>query len=379
MRESLGICIGVASIRDDALGIGRMIRDTLSREGHDVMLVEDGDAAGYECDLLLLVGSGRPFVRYPRVLSADRRAGRPITALWLFEPLPAPGLDGPVEQLGMRLASRDLYRLARPYRRLLELVPFHNRIRATARSRYAARFQKEVSKLGAGDYGLALSYELYGVMCEYRWFRECYSTRWCDFVFAGTLPRCRFLQGKGIEATFVPMGYHADWGQDLGLERDIDVLFIGHTQRTSRLSPLRTVQRDLAARGIELMIVTGGCFGDERTRLLNRARIVLDIPRLPWEMPLVRPLMCMACRALMASNWTGDPTPFARGHLVQAPAGQLAEAIVHCLGSEDRRRSMAASALEFVTRELTLERSLNTILNTIRNRATASGAHRRHP
>jgi len=378
MRESLRICIGVASLRDDALGIGRMILKTLSQEGHDVMLVEDGDAIGYGCDLLLLVGSGRPFVRYPRVLSGGRREGRPITALWLFEPLPSPALNGHVERLGVRLASCDLYRLARPCRRLLKLVPFHSKIRATARSMYAARFQKEVSKLGASDCDPALSYELYGVMCEYRWFRECYSKQWCDFVFASTLPRCRFLRGKGIAATFVPMGYHPDWGRDLGLERDIEVLFIGHTERTSRPGPLRAVQKDLASRGIELRIVTDGCFGDERTRLLNRARIVLDIPRLPWEMPLMRPLMCMGCGALIASNWTGDPAPFATGHLVQARTEQLAEAIVHYLGSEDRRRSMAASALEFVTRELTLERSLTTILNTVCNRATVSSGHRRH-
>jgi hypothetical protein len=372
-RESLKICIGVASVRNDKLGIGPMLFNALSNDGHDVRLVEDGDAAAYRCDLLLLTGSARPFVKYPQVLRGCRQGGRPITALWLFEPLPSPSLNGRVEQLGMRLASCDLYRLARPYRGLLDLLPFHGTVRKAVRSMYAARFTREMSRLGVGDCSPLMPYDLYGVMCEYRWFREYYSEKWCDYVFASTLPRCQFLRSKGITATFVPMGYHPDWGHGLGLKRDINVLFIGHLDKTSRPNALRTVQKDLASRGIELMVVAEGCYGKERTRLLNRARIVLDLPRLPWEMPLIRLLMCMGCGALVVSNWTGDPAPFARKHLVQAPTEQLAEAIVRHLESEDRRRSIVTSAFEFVTQELTLERSLMTIRNTVSSRVTVSG------
>jgi hypothetical protein len=371
VTESLRICVGVASLRNDELGIGPMLLDTLSRQGHDGMLVEDGDAAAYGCDLLLLTGSARSFVRYARALR--RRGARPVTALWLFEPLPPPSLDRQVERLGLRLANCDWYRLPRPGHRLLQLLPCHGRLWNMARSMCMSRFQKEVSKLGPDDGEPGMSYEFHRVMCEYRWFREYYSKQWCDFVFASTLPRCQFLHNKGIAATFVPMGYHPDWGRDLGMKRDIDVLFLGHRDETSRPSPLQTVQKDLASRGIELRIVAKGCYGEERTRLLNRARIVLDIVRLPWEMPLMRLLMCMGCGALVASNWTGDPAPFAGIHLVQARTEQLAEAIVRHLECEDRCRSIVASAFEFVTGELTLERSFTTILKTIRDRMTASG------
>ena len=36
-----------------------------------------------------------------------------------------------------------------------------------------------------------------------------------------------YLAEQAVEAEFVPLGYHRDHGRDLGLKRDIDVLFIG--------------------------------------------------------------------------------------------------------------------------------------------------------
>lgn len=364
MAAGLKIGVGVESIGNDRLGVGPMVREMLSQQGHDVRLVEDGDAGAWECDVLLLTGSVRPFVKYPQMLRG-RREGRPITALWLLEPLPPSSLREPAEGVGMKLANMDLHRLPLCYRRLISVLPLQRNVRQWAASVYAARFKKELLRLGVGDCEQATAYDLSRVMCEYRWFRDGYSRQWCDFVFVSTLPRRQFLESRGIPATFVPMGYDRAWGQDLGVERDIDVLFLGRTERTPRSGWLPRVQKDLAARGIEMQVVTRGCYGDERTRLLNRARIVLDLPRLPWEMPLMRLLMSMACRALVVSNWTGDPAPFARTHLVQTETGRLADAVVQHLQDEERRRKIVTAAFQFVTRELTLERSLATILRTI--------------
>jgi hypothetical protein len=358
------------------LGIGPMLLQALSQEGHQATLAQDGDPVAWGCDLLLLTGSLRPFVEYPRLLSG-RRDGKPVTALWLLEPLPPVSLAEPAERMGMKLANLDLHRLPLLHRRLVSLLPLQRNVRRMAGRVHAARFKKALSRLGVGDCEQATSYDLTRVMCEHRWFREFYSKRWCDFVFASTLPRCQFLHSRGIAATFVPMGYDQAWGRNLGLERDIDVLFLGRTDQTPRSGLLPTICKELAARGIELRLVTRGCYGDERTQLLNRARIVLDLPRLAWEMPLMRLLMCMGCGALVVSNWTGDPAPFAREHLVQAKAGQLAEALVHHLEDAERRRRIVTSAFQFVTEELTLKRSLSTILNAIHQRAPADDSLRR--
>jgi hypothetical protein len=370
--ERLRICVSVASLPHDVLGIGPMLWGALAKEGHEARLVEDGDPAVYGCDVLMLIGSPRHFVKYPRLLAGGRREQRPVTALWLLEPLPPPLLTEQAEGPGMRLANSDLHRLSPLGRRLLHLLPFQSRVRRRARSIHAARFKQELSGLGVKDCEPVTPRELAGVMCEYRWFREYYSRQWCDFVFASTPPRCEFLRRRGVAAAFVPMGYDPAWGRDLGLERDIDVLFLGNTDKTARSGPLRIVQEDLASRGIALRTVTKNCFAEERTRLLNRARIFLDVPRLPWDMPLIRLLMGMGCGALVASSWTGDPAPFAREHLVQADTGRLAEAIVHYLECEGQRRSIVTSAFEFVTRELTLERSVSMMLNAIHGPATAA-------
>lgn len=376
-KKLLRICIGTAPTDDNRLGIGPMLLDTLSRMGHVATLVRDGDPAALESDLLLLTGSARSFRRYPQLLER-RRAGRPLTALWLFEPLPAAALNEQAEKTGLRLAQCDLNRLAPPYRSLARLVPFHNNMRDVARWRYAARFKKEARQSGVRDYEPLTPHELYNVMCEYRWFTERYSKQWCDFVFASTLPRCRFLRSKGFPAHFVPMGYHRDWGRDLGLPRDIDVLFLGRTDKTCRRGPLSAVRKDLAARGIEMTVVNKGCFAEERTRLLNRARVVLDIPRLPWEMPLMRLLMSMSCGALVASAWTGDPAPFRAEHLVQAPAPRLAEAVAYYVEHEDARRAIVKAASELIAGQMTLQNALVAIMNAAFDQVPCS-TDNRHP
>ena len=50
---------------------------------------------------------------------------------------------------------------------------------------------------------------------------------WLDLIFATSLEKVEYLQEQGIQSWYVPYGYHPSFGKLLGLERTIDVLFLG--------------------------------------------------------------------------------------------------------------------------------------------------------
>jgi hypothetical protein len=367
VKKALKICIGITG-RKDWLGTNAMLVDTFARLGHAATLVRDGDPAALDADFLLLTFSPRAYRDFPILLTRCGNS-RPVTALWFWEPLPPPSLEGRAEQLGLRLARCDVARLSPLQERLYRMIPGHQAIRRRIRSQRAERLRRESVAQGLHDYDGMTPREIQDVMCDYAWFKEQHSPRWCDYLFASTLPRYEFLGNRGFSAVFVPVGYHVDWGRDLGLERDIDVLFLGRADNGSRQRLLARVEGELSGRGIKLVRVESGCFGEERTCLLNRSRIVFDIPRLPWEMPLMRLLMSMSCGAVVVSSWTGDPAPFTAANLVQAGEEKLAETIAWYLDHEDERRRIADAGAEFVTERLTLEQSVGTILRAIGNHA----------
>jgi hypothetical protein len=90
-----------------------------------------------------------------------------------------------------------------------------------------------------------------------------------------------FLDQEGIASEFIPLGYHRGAGHRLNLERDIDVLFLGdqHVRRRKRI-----IQR-LAQEGVAVQAVGDYAdpryWGDSRTELLNRTKVLLNLSRHP--------------------------------------------------------------------------------------------------
>ena len=207
------------------------------------------------------------------------------------------------------------------------------------------------------------SSELFSVMAPYAWIKRHLNEGWIDHIVAGTMPRLKFLISRGIEAKFVPLGYHCRWGENLNLRRDIDVLFFGTTRCEHRRNVLYAVQKELASRKIDLKIVNRNCFGAERTELLNRARIVLDIPRVPWDRGGMRFLMGMSCGALMVSESLDDTAPYKAGvHFVQSRVTELPDLVCYYLSHDSQRKAIVSSAYQFVTEELTLGKMISQIL-----------------
>ena len=367
IREGQAVYVALPAGTKDYGDIGRMLVETLADLGCYTGLVRDGDPEALKADALIMFGSCAGFVRYPRLLAGTQR--RPVTALWHVEPLPPVGLTARAERIGMMLSMCNWNKLPEPCLTAVRCLPFHNSLRDAARWILARGIKKELAEAtGPREYGDIHHRQLYHAMDHYAWFKRVYSRNWCDFVFVSTVARCEFLNSRDIPCGYLPLGYHRGWGDNLGTERDIDVLFIGQVKRTRRRNLVKTIRRELESRGIRLVTVEEGCFGEQRTRVLNRAKIVLDIVMTPWEMPVTRLLMGMGCGALVVSTWMGDPCPFGKEHFVQTDTGDLADAVVYYLEHDEERQEIVDAAHRFVTEELTLSKAVSQILEVFNSR-----------
>jgi hypothetical protein len=350
---------------EDRYGIGPMLVDAFSELGFHSGLVHDGDPKVIKADILLMLGIGScySYAGYSRLLSGHEQSK--LTAiLWHFEPLPPPGLTERAERIGTNLVKYNWNKLSKPYRRLVRIVPGNRHVRNAIQRMLVWAFKKEMHECAGQDYRNLHHRQLCYAMEHYLWFKERYSPSWCDYVFVSTPPKGGVLKSIGIQTHYMPIGYHKSWGHRLVTERDIDVLFIGRVKKTPREYLIRSLRGELASKGIKLVIIdkNNACYGEQRAKLLNRARIVLDVVKIPWELPVMRLLMCIGCGALVVSNWTGDATPFRKEHFVQVKTDALVNAIFYFLRHEDERKKIVNAAYEFVTQELNLTRTVSRIL-----------------
>jgi Glycosyl transferases group 1 len=184
-----------------------------------------------------------------------------------------------------------------------------------------------------------------------------------DLLVVTTREKQEFLAEQGIAAEFVPAGYHHSLGRDLDLERDIDVLFLGALDVPRRERILRRIRRA----GVEVRAVGGwgdpAFWGENRTHLLNRAKILLNLPRHPGLLSGKRMILGMANKALVISERVHLPEPYVAGeHYVSATLDAMPEAIRGYLADEGERRRITENAYRFVTEELTMSRSVSSIL-----------------
>jgi hypothetical protein len=197
------------------------------------------------------------------------------------------------------------------------------------------------------------------------WLERIWPQGILDQVWTSSVMATKALRERSIPARFAPIGYHPRMGQDLGLERDIDVLFIGHPSGR-RMRILDHLDQELAARGFQLKIITRGCYGQTRLQLLNRTRICLNLVRCPWYLGGVRFLMSMGCGAVVVSEPLLDPRPYQPGvHFIQAEPQKMVQALVYYLENETERRHIADQARHFVTTELTLDNTTGLLFGSV--------------
>lgn len=176
--------------------------------------------------------------------------------------------------------------------------------------------------------------------------------------------KARLLRRYGFEPIIAPVGYHpALHGRDLGLERDIDVAFLGRMHTNRRLSLLDRVTKDLKQRGITVTIPESEVDGEARTHFFNRVKIVLNLFQNPHDFVGLRMMYCAANKALMVSEPPADTEPFVPGrHIITAPVEKLAETIEYYLSHEEQRKEIVEGAYRMVSEEITIHRMTGLIL-----------------
>ncbi len=185
----------------------------------------------------------------------------------------------------------------------------------------------------------------------------------------------------GLPTQVAPWGASPLWYADLALERDIDVLWMGKHASRRRRRILQGVRQELRRHGVEMAMFDNEerpfVFGDERTRLLNRTKIVLNVTRTWYDDNLLRFVLAAPNRALILSEPILPHCPAFRPgvHYVEAPVDQLAQTALHYLGHEDERCAIAQNAYQLTTTQLTFEQSVAGVLEADRR---ASGQQVKH-
>lgn len=348
-RVALGL-----SARDSILEPKHPFVSLLKENGCDALQVRDGDPAALSSDLLILYGNCRAFRQYAQLLR-EHPDKRPRVAIWQVDPLPPEEFDRELEAQALDwLSRRGRSRFMRPF----ELMSGHRLFAQIARSgfgRYSDRARGNFV-----DASMART-----VVEAFAYLRRASDEGWIDHIYPTTIGKQRFLASRGFEShPVVPASYYKELGEERNVERDIDVMFIGRLATKYRRKRLGTVTKPLEDFGAKVVVVERNCYGEERTALLNRAKLVLHIHKYPWDTPWRRWAMAAVCGTPVISEKLDEPDHFGPGrHYLEAPYKDLPEAIQQALSDPERLRLVARQCLTHVREHSNAAHSLATIVS----------------
>jgi hypothetical protein len=288
--------------------------------GHTVTLANDGPVDLETFDVALLMGNPGYYPGLRRQLRSTPKAGRPLIAALHSEPLPPP--------------------------------------RASGLPRWTSLSPTEIGKIVLRDWRATDIYS--NALTLRRVMRE----GMIDLLFVTSAEKAEYMREQGYTCWFIPFGYEPSDGRLLGLERDIDVLFLGDTRPPRR----RRLLRHLQQRGIDVTVRgswhDAGAWGENRTQLLNRTKIIVHLQRYPGKLARQRFILAMANGVLMISEPVYKPEPFVDGvHFVMAPVERMPALIRHYLEHPAEREQIVAAGHRLVTEQLTMERSVRAMLD----------------
>ncbi len=328
-------------------GMAEAVHNALLALGHTPMLVDWDKPLPRDAQVIFSQGPYGHFLEVPYQLGQRPPSERPVMVHWNDEGLPDLKLPWPVMRTlgGARSWLGRLPHSAAPAARALA---------RTAPVRWINRRMFRFSYLG--DYHFA------------------YHQGWLTLLVDFSKIYADLHTQHGLPTLAVPWGSVPGWFADLGLERDIDVLWMGARAGRRRSGLLDRVRADLKALGVEIYVVDNEehpfIFGAERTRFLNRAKITLNLTRTWYDDNFLRFPIVMPNRSLVVSEpLLPHCTDYVAGtHYVVAPIPDLARTIHHYLQHPAERAHIVEQAYQLVTTTLTLENCVGRIMTVVAER-----------
>jgi hypothetical protein len=297
------------------------VASALEAAGCRVTTVPDGPLKVARDEVVFVMNNFSWFPRIRRQLAATPPARRPLVMGWQTEPLPLPSA-APFDRPALQL--RELAKIVLRDSRATDVFTNYFHLRQLARS---------------------------GIP---------------DLLIVSTPSGREFLAEKGITSHWVPLGYHAALGRDLRVTRDIDVLFLGTPDDARHRQSVRYLKR----KGVNVLAkgnwTDPACWGDERTKLINRANIFLGLQRRPGKLSGTRMILGMANKALVIAEPIYNSAPYVSGkHYISATLDTMPEVIDHYLRNDAERERITGEAYRFVNEEVTMERSVARIIGLL--------------
>ena len=332
----------------DPDGISDPIGQELIALGHEVKYMLHEAAIPDDIDLLFSFAPYGRFYPIQAQLSKLPESKRPFFVHWNFESFPNHKIPWKIIQLISLLRSR-VDRLNDSKNSFAQYL-----IRKSPLSlidRYMHKFRY------IGDYQYAYDHGL------------------LDMLFETSSIHATLYNQNGMPATYVPWGISPCWYADLKMKRDIDVLWMGKRRTRRRSNLIDKIYDELQSRGFNMYIADNEVhpfvFDDVRTQFLNRAKITLGLSPSWYDTSYVfRINLAAANRSLFVSEPILPHAPhfIPNMHYVSAPVEDLADTLVYYLTHEDMRNSIAESAYQLVTTDLSLDKSVKTIMMSVSNR-----------
>jgi hypothetical protein len=176
-----------------------------------------------------------------------------------------------------------------------------------------------------------------------------------------------YLRNKGFDPLVAYIGSHPEWGDLLNLERKVPVIWLGKLGTDRRRRVLDRVRNDLQKLGVDLLMIDGVetpyIFGHDRTILLNRTKIAVNVLREEWDNHSLRYFLSAQNGVLVVTEPTLPHTPFIPGkHIVNANIDRMADVIYSYLNNEPERIQIVQEAYRLVKNEITMEKSITSII-----------------
>ena len=328
-------------------GMAEAIHAALTTLGHAATLVPWDRPLPLDAQVVFSQGPYGHFLEVPTQLGLRPAHKRPVLVHWNDEGLPDLRLPWPVMRAigGVRSWLGRLPRSASPAARALA---------QTAPVRWVNGRMHRFSYLG--DYHYA------------------YAQGWLTLLVDFSEIYADLHSQHGLPTLAVPWGSMPGWYADLELERDIDVLWMGARAGRRRSGLLDQVRAELRALGVEMYMADNEehpfIFGEERTRMLNRAKITLNLTRTWYDDNFLRFPIVMPNRSLVVSEPLRAHCPeyIAGTHYVAAPIPDLARTIHHYVQHAAERRRIVEQAYQLVTTTLTLENCVGRIMAVVGER-----------